>query len=307
VKFFRIAKWEKFQHYHDRRPPWLKLYTTINDDDSLWRKLSDTQLGQVVRLFAHAGNHNNTMPFHDDLMQEDLELSDELNLSSLEKLGVIEVFSSKKECSARENARLNARKKSSKKREKISPKNGEALDQRTEIRGKSSEREGKKKTALPAHIAFSEAVLLKLNRVTGKNYTRRDSIVTCWAREKCTLEECFLVIDFKWAQWAGTEMQKNMNPTTPFRAKHFQAYLDEARAGPGHRLSPTADFGKYGVEQRNKEAMKQVEKELGYEQESDSGPDGFGDNLERTNVTGQAQGILGGIEGHSRGSSDGSD
>lgn len=139
MKFFRINKWEKHQHYHDRRPPWLKLYTTINDEDSLWRSLTDTELGQVARIFAYAGTCDNTMPYHAELMQENLELTNALDLDNLALLEVIEVFPDRKSCIAIETARLNARKNASKKREKISPKNVTALDQRSEIRGKRSE------------------------------------------------------------------------------------------------------------------------------------------------------------------------
>lgn len=143
-------------------------------------------------------------------------------------------------------------------------------------------------------ILMANKIILELNRITGKKYGRTTDIKSCIKREKCTVGECIEVLEYKWSQWAGTEMQKNVNPTTPFRAKHFQAYLDEARAGSGKSVSPKAQqFGKFGVAERNMEAMRQVNKELGYESEDNSSLDWGGLGVQRTDGARQDQGLLG--------------
>lgn len=38
---YRIKNWKKFQHYKDRRPPWIKLYTELLDDAHGYLPLSD--------------------------------------------------------------------------------------------------------------------------------------------------------------------------------------------------------------------------------------------------------------------------
>ena len=35
---YRVKNWEKFQHYHDRKPTWIKLYRELLDDHE-WHKL----------------------------------------------------------------------------------------------------------------------------------------------------------------------------------------------------------------------------------------------------------------------------
>ena len=84
-------------------------------------------------------------------------------------------------------------------------------------------------------------VLDHLNKTTGRQFTNLDNIQKCLKREDATVEDCRLVIDHKWAEWGGTDLAKNVNPTTPFRPSHFRAYLDEAKAGPVRAGSaPTA-------------------------------------------------------------------
>ena len=49
---------------------------------------------------------------------------------------------------------------------------------------------------------------------------------------QCSLEDCKLVIDYKWAEWRGTDILQKLNAVTPWRKSHFKHYLDEAKAGP---------------------------------------------------------------------------
>ena len=42
-----IPNWDKFQHYSDRDPVWIKVYTELNSRDE-WRQLSYAQRGLLV-------------------------------------------------------------------------------------------------------------------------------------------------------------------------------------------------------------------------------------------------------------------
>jgi hypothetical protein len=45
-----VPNWEKFQHYRDRRPAWIKLYTALADHDE-WRHLTLAARGLLVSIW----------------------------------------------------------------------------------------------------------------------------------------------------------------------------------------------------------------------------------------------------------------
>jgi len=46
-----IPKWEQFQHYADRDPPWIKLYTELNSNDD-WYGLSVAERGLLCTIWV---------------------------------------------------------------------------------------------------------------------------------------------------------------------------------------------------------------------------------------------------------------
>ena len=52
-----IKKWSKFQHYRDRKPPWIKLYRDILDDAE-WQSLSDYSTRLLTQLWLLASENN---------------------------------------------------------------------------------------------------------------------------------------------------------------------------------------------------------------------------------------------------------
>lgn len=131
MQYFRVTKWGKFQHYHQPRPPWLKLYTKINDpgETNDWRHLKDHELGQIIRIAVHAALNNNTLPYDAQLIQDTLECDQHIDLANFAQLGLIEVFSSYQGCLSREKSRVLSRENARK-----NPK-----DPSSEIRDQSSE------------------------------------------------------------------------------------------------------------------------------------------------------------------------
>jgi len=45
-----VPRWDKFQHYTDRDPPWIKLYTELNSNDD-WCELTDAERGLLVTIW----------------------------------------------------------------------------------------------------------------------------------------------------------------------------------------------------------------------------------------------------------------
>lgn len=56
---YRVVKWETYQHYTNRRPPWLKLYTTFNEDSQQY----STPTRLILALFlCVAAKKDNRIP-----------------------------------------------------------------------------------------------------------------------------------------------------------------------------------------------------------------------------------------------------
>lgn len=133
-----------------------------------------------------------------------------------------------------------------------------------------TDRNKNKKAGKPAGVCSpeikkgAERVLEHLNRKTGRTFKRTADIQACLKREGCTVRDCTNVIDFKVNQWKGTEMERNINPTTPFRNANFSRYLDEAGAGSGSvATSDTRPRGEDGrvIQQWELDMMAETEQE----------------------------------------------
>jgi hypothetical protein len=61
-KYLRVRNWDKFQHYKDRDPSWIKLYLAVLDDHMV-DNLGDAKFGQLVKLWLYAARRGNSIPF----------------------------------------------------------------------------------------------------------------------------------------------------------------------------------------------------------------------------------------------------
>jgi len=58
---YKIKNWHKFQHFKDRRPPWIKLYRDILDDIE-WHNLPDESAKTLIMLWLMASENNGNIP-----------------------------------------------------------------------------------------------------------------------------------------------------------------------------------------------------------------------------------------------------
>jgi hypothetical protein len=57
----RIKNWEKFQHYKNRKPPWIKLYRDLIDDRE-WFCLQDASKVLLILLWIIASENDGNLP-----------------------------------------------------------------------------------------------------------------------------------------------------------------------------------------------------------------------------------------------------
>jgi hypothetical protein len=90
--YISVKNWEKFQHYHNRRPPWIKLYVTlIDNDDPSYSALPDVSKILLVHLWLLASRHENKIPLLLPWLEARLNLSEKPDLQPLVKSGFITI------------------------------------------------------------------------------------------------------------------------------------------------------------------------------------------------------------------------
>jgi hypothetical protein len=57
----RIKNWHKFQHFKDRRPPWIKLYKDLLDDPE-WHELPGDDAKSLIMLWLVASENDGNLP-----------------------------------------------------------------------------------------------------------------------------------------------------------------------------------------------------------------------------------------------------
>ena len=62
----RIKNWERFQHFKDRRPPWIKLYRELLDDME-WHTLDAQASKLLIMLWLLAAEQAGTLPGLDEI------------------------------------------------------------------------------------------------------------------------------------------------------------------------------------------------------------------------------------------------
>ena len=89
VKFFRVANWEKLQHYKDRNPPWIKLHRELLTDYK-FACLQDASKLHLILIWLLASQTNNEIPADPEYLKKMLHLEQSPNLKELEDQGFIE-------------------------------------------------------------------------------------------------------------------------------------------------------------------------------------------------------------------------
>jgi hypothetical protein len=82
MRYARVRNWEKFQHYKDRNPPWVKLYTSWPEDYE-WSQWSDASKLLAVCILMLASRSGNRIPLDPKWMQQRFSLQRPPDLAPL--------------------------------------------------------------------------------------------------------------------------------------------------------------------------------------------------------------------------------
>jgi len=88
MKCFSIKNFERFQHYKDRRPPWVKLYRDLWHDPEFF-SLTDSCKLLYIGLLTIASETENKIPLNPRWIQTRLAISEPIDITDLIDTGLI--------------------------------------------------------------------------------------------------------------------------------------------------------------------------------------------------------------------------
>jgi len=97
-KTFSVNSWEKFQHYKDRNPPWIKLHNHLLDDYN-FECLPDATKCHLLCIWMLASRTNNKMVFDNSWVKRKIGANSTVDLELLLSAGFIELQSQEQDAS----------------------------------------------------------------------------------------------------------------------------------------------------------------------------------------------------------------
>lgn len=88
TKTFHVKNFDKFQHYKDRSPPWIKLYNELLDDYA-FGQLDDASKWHLVAIWLLASRSTNKIPLDSGWVSRRINASEPVDLEILETSGFI--------------------------------------------------------------------------------------------------------------------------------------------------------------------------------------------------------------------------
>lgn len=82
IGYFSVRNFEKFQHYKDRDPPWIRLYNSLLDSYE-YAQLPDASKGHLTAIFLLASRYSNKIPLDSRWLKEVLHAHEEIDLEVL--------------------------------------------------------------------------------------------------------------------------------------------------------------------------------------------------------------------------------
>lgn len=87
---FSVKNFEKFQHYKNRSPPWIKLYNELLDDYA-FGALPDASKMHLVAIWLLASRYENKIPYDATWVGRRINATDLVDLDALAKSDFIQI------------------------------------------------------------------------------------------------------------------------------------------------------------------------------------------------------------------------
>lgn len=91
MDYLQVRHWERFQHYRDRSPPWIKLYTDLLDDYA-YGHLPDVSKAHLLAIWLLAARNDNKLPADPAWIGQRIGAQEPVNLEILVTAGFLETY-----------------------------------------------------------------------------------------------------------------------------------------------------------------------------------------------------------------------
>lgn len=98
MKYLIIKNWEKFQHYKDRNPPWIKLHFEILSSRD-WVMFDDASRALAIAIMLIASKDGGQIPYDEPYLCR-MIYRDKIDLNPLINSGFLEVLAERKHMQA---------------------------------------------------------------------------------------------------------------------------------------------------------------------------------------------------------------
>lgn len=88
MKYLAVKNFEKYQHYKERRPPWVKLYNELLDDYA-FSCLQDASKAHLLCIWLLASRHNNQLPHDAQWIGRAIQATSPVDLEALISAGFL--------------------------------------------------------------------------------------------------------------------------------------------------------------------------------------------------------------------------
>jgi uncharacterized phage protein (TIGR02220 family) len=219
--YYRIKNWERFQHYKDRNPPWIKLHRDLLASET-WVSVDDASRVLAIACMLLAAATDNQIPDNPRYIQRVAYLSGPPDFGPLIEVGFLEVLTDQDFASDASKSQADASKPLAKR---------SASAQETE-----TETETETEKTLPGKPDPASEIIDYLNEKSGRSFRNvkaNTELVMARIREGATVDEIKAVIDGKVRAWGNDpKMAEFLRPETLFGARKFAQYAGQMN---GHR------------------------------------------------------------------------
>jgi hypothetical protein len=89
MEYLRVKNWDRYQHYKERKPPWIKLYVSLLCSPNV-DTLSDVGKYHLIAIMALASQHDNLIPFNKGWITRVIHANSRINWDALLSCDMIE-------------------------------------------------------------------------------------------------------------------------------------------------------------------------------------------------------------------------
>jgi len=204
LKYFSVKNFDKFQHYKERNPPWIKLHNSIFTD-YYFSCLQDASKLHLLLIWALASKLGNKIPFDEKWLKQQLNLKSNVNVKPLFDKGFLVMLDDCKQDASKLHTN--------------------AIPETETLSGEPDP---------PQDEVDCKYIVAYLNRQAHRNFSvtpKYRELVRARSREGFVLDDFKRVVDNMVAKWGkDVKMVEYLRPFTLFSNK-FDSYLNARPPG----------------------------------------------------------------------------